>query len=89
MDSMKENGLTFPQRHWLILCILVAILSPIVVHALQTMAHKTNYNQAMETKPVQGGAGGLSPSGGAVAAGDSAGSGKDTSYKVPVPPQSK
>jgi hypothetical protein len=74
MDSMKESGLTFPQRHWLILCIVVAILSPIVVHALQSMAHKANYNQAMEIKPIPGG---------------DTGNAKDTSYKVPVPPQSK
>jgi hypothetical protein len=38
------------------------------------MAHKTNYNQAMETKPIPGG---------------DTGNAKDTSYKVPVPPQSK
>ena len=75
MDSMKEDRLSFPQRHWLILCIVVAILSPIVVQALQSMAHKKNYNQAMEIKPAQ--------------AGDSGTIAKDTSYKVAVPPQSK
>jgi hypothetical protein len=75
MDSMKEDRLSFPQRHWLILCIVVAILSPIVVRALQSMAHKTNYNQAMETRPGH--------------AGDSGTAVKDTSYKVAVPPQSK
>jgi hypothetical protein len=39
------------------------------------MAHKTNYNQAMETRPGH--------------AGDSGTAVKDTSYKVAVPPQSK
>jgi hypothetical protein len=77
MDSMKESGLTFPQRHWLILCIVIAILSPIVVQALQNLAHKTNYNQATEVKPVRSGAGALPADA------------KDTSYKVAAPPQSK
>jgi multisubunit Na+/H+ antiporter MnhG subunit len=77
MDSMKESGLTFPQRHWLILCIVVAILSPIVVHAIQTMAHKTNYNEAIEPKRDTSAAGAMPASA------------KDTTYKVAAPPQSK
>lgn len=77
MDSMKEARMSFPQRHWLIMCVLVAILSPIAVHAIQNMARKSNYNQAMETKPAASGAGAMPASA------------KDTSYKVAAPPQSK
>ena len=103
MESLKSNeGLSFPQRHWLILCIVVAILSPLLVKSLQALAHKSSYNQAMEQKPVQSGNDGSSPSGGAVATSDTSRPGsvnamspsanketKDTSYKVAAPPQQK
>jgi hypothetical protein len=102
MDSVNSSNdrLSFPQRYWLLLCIVVAIVSPILVNSLQVLAHRTSYNQAMNQKPVQGGNGGLSPSGGAVAPGDTSRPGsvnamgasanretKNTSYKVAAPPQ--
>jgi hypothetical protein len=101
MDSVNSNNhLSFPQRYWFLLCLVVAILSPILVNSLQALAHKTSYNQAMDQKPVHGGAGGLSPSGGAVAPGNTSRPGSvnsmgasanretsDTSYKVAAPPQ--
>jgi len=94
MDSVNSSNdrLSFPQRYWLLLCIAVAILSPILVNSLQALAHKSSYNQAMDRKPVQGASGSLSPSGGAVAQGDTSSANretKDTSYKVAAPPQGK
>lgn len=74
-NSAAESGLTFPERHWLLLCILVAILSPLVVHWVQGAANKKNYQQSLEQRTVQGGNGGSSPSGGAVAPGDTPRSG--------------
>src|ERR1700754_685105 len=100
MEKIDSPKLTFPQRNWFLLCILVAILSPLLVHWIQSGARKVNYQEAIERKPVQGGDGGTSPSGGAVAPGDTARPGsinpmgptnknavKDTSYKVAAPPQ--
>lgn len=31
-NTAEERGLTFPERNWLLLVILVAIASPLVVH---------------------------------------------------------
>jgi hypothetical protein len=50
MDNVDNKRLSFPQRNWLLLCIIVAILSPIVVHLLQSGAQEKNYNSA--THPV-------------------------------------
>jgi hypothetical protein len=50
MDNVDNKRLSFPQRNWLLLCIIVAILSPIVVHLLQSGADSKNYNAA--THPV-------------------------------------
>ncbi|MBS1602919.1 MAG: hypothetical protein JST42_09640 [Bacteroidetes bacterium] len=49
----------------------VAIFSPIFVGWLNNAAHHTAYVQAIEAERVHGGSGGSSPSGGAVAPGDS------------------
>ncbi len=101
MENTNDRQLTFPQRNWLLLCILVAILSPLVVHWLQAGAHKEAYRESIETKPVNsdggggaGAAGGAAPGAGAAPAGgasanpgdSAAGKGKDTSYKVATPP---
>lgn len=65
-----SRQLSFPQRNWLLLCILVAILSPIIVHWIQAGAHKESYNNSVNTRPPNvGGAGGT-----------------DSSYKVATPP---
>jgi hypothetical protein len=50
MDNVNNKQLSFPQRNWLLLCIIVAILSPLVVHLLQSGANSKNYNEA--THPV-------------------------------------
>jgi hypothetical protein len=65
-----DNKLSFPQRYWLLLCILVAIFSPFVVQWINAEARHIVYKQAIEHPSVNGGSGGSSPSGGAVAPGD-------------------
>jgi len=69
VDTEKIK-LSFPQRYWLLLCILVAVFSPIFVGWLNDAAHHTAYIQAIEARGAHGGSGGFSPSGGAVAPGD-------------------
>jgi hypothetical protein len=69
VDTANER-LSLPQRYWLLLCILVAIFSPLVVQWLNAEAHNIAYKQATEHPAVSGGSGGTSPSGGAVAPGD-------------------
>lgn len=70
--TQNDGGLTFPERHWLLLCILMAIFSPLAVHWISAAAHRESYRQSMDQKTVNGGVGGSSPSGGAVAPGDTA-----------------
>ena len=95
MENTNQKGLSFPQRNWFLLCIFVAILSPLVVHWVQAAAHKEAYKESTEIKPVNSdGAGGATPAaGGAGTAspgtqgGTAADSGKkDTSYKMATPP---
>jgi len=70
MENTDTRQLSFPQRNWLLLCILVAILSPLFVQWVRTAAHKESYQQSVDTRPPSvGGAGGT-----------------DTSYKVATPP---
>jgi hypothetical protein len=70
MENTDTKQLSFPQRNWLLLCILVAILSPLVVHWIQSGARHESYQQSVDTRPpATGGAGGT-----------------DTSYKVATPP---
>jgi hypothetical protein len=52
MDNVNNKQLSFPQRNWLLLCIIVAILSPIVVHLLQSGADRENYNSAIHVRPA-------------------------------------
>jgi hypothetical protein len=80
----NDQKLSFPQRNWFLLCVLVAILSPLVVHWIGNMAHHEAYIQATEQKPTKGASGGASDSSGAVPPAD-----KDTSYRVAAPPQQK
>jgi hypothetical protein len=74
----NDRTLTFPQRNWLLLCILVAILSPLVVHWIQAAAHHESYEQSTHIRPTGNEAGGSNPPAGAPA-------GNDTSYKVASP----
>jgi hypothetical protein len=102
MPETDNIDLSFPQRHWFLICIFVAILSPVVVNWVGTLAHKEAHSQSVEQTPVKGGSGGSTPAGGAVPAGGKAQPGsvtpiaptnnnevKDTSYKVAAPPQHK
>lgn len=70
-EYTAERRLSFPQRYWLLLCIFAAIFSPICVGWLNAAAHHMRYKEAIEQHTVSGGSGGSSPSGGAVAPGDS------------------
>lgn len=49
MENTSKN-LSFPQRNWFLLCVLVAILSPLVVHWVQVGAHKEAYQQSVDIK---------------------------------------
>jgi hypothetical protein len=70
MENTNDGKLSFPQRNWLLLCIVVAVLSPLVVHWVRAGAHRRAYQQSVDIKPA-----GSTPSGGT-----------DTSYKVASPP---
>ena len=72
MENTNDEKLNFGQRNWLLLCIIVAILSPVVVHWIQAGAHRESRRESMEQTEVKGGTGGMTPSGGAVAPGDTA-----------------
>jgi hypothetical protein len=50
MENVNNKKLSFGQRNWFLLCVLVAILSPIVVHFLQVGAHKESYKQSMDIR---------------------------------------
>jgi hypothetical protein len=52
MDNANDKRLSFPQRNWLLLCILVAILSPLVVHWVHGAAQKKVYDQAINPRPA-------------------------------------
>ncbi len=54
MENNNEKRLSFPQRYWLLLCILVAILSPVLVHYLNVGARQYNYKEATERRPPNG-----------------------------------
>jgi len=45
MENTDNRNLSFPQRNWFLLCILVAIFSPLLVHLLQTRAQKESNKQ--------------------------------------------
>jgi hypothetical protein len=79
MENTNDRQLSFPQRNWFLLCILVAIFSPLVVHLVQAAAHKESYKESMETRPVN--------AGGAAPAGVTAAGAQDSSYKMSSPPQ--
>jgi hypothetical protein len=45
-----DRKLSFPQRNWFLLCVLVAILSPLVVHWLHRGAQEVTYQQSVDIK---------------------------------------
>jgi hypothetical protein len=67
------NALTFPQRNWLPLCVIIAIVSPLVVSGFKSVTHKKVEKVSVERN------------GAAYLSGDSAA--RDTSYHVATPPQ--
>jgi hypothetical protein len=74
MENANDKQLSFPQRNWLLLCIIVAILSPLVVHWVHGAARKRVYTQETEVRDTAR-KGGDSAAGGAT----------DTSNKVASP----
>jgi hypothetical protein len=76
MENTNDKKLTFPQRNWLLLCILVAIISPLVVNWVRAGARKEALKQSLQIQPVN--EGGTPPA--------NTGSNQDTSYKVATPP---
>jgi hypothetical protein len=75
MENANDKHLSFPQRNWFILCVIVAILSPIVVHLVASGARSKVYKQSTEVRAADTAT--ASPNGAA---------GTDTSYKVAAPP---
>jgi hypothetical protein len=55
MENTNDRKLSFPQRNWFLLLILVAILSPLVVRLVQRSAEKESYKESMHEKPVSAG----------------------------------
>ncbi len=72
MENANDKQLSFPQRNWFLLCILVAILSPILVHLVRNGARSQAYKQSTEVRAADTAI--ASPNG------------SDTSYKVAAPP---
>lgn len=50
MENTDNKNLSFGQRNWFLLCILVAIISPIVVHYLQIGARRESYKQSVDIR---------------------------------------
>jgi hypothetical protein len=50
MENTDNKNLSFPQRNWFLICVVVAILSPLIVHFLRTGAHKESYKQSVDVK---------------------------------------
>ena len=84
MDNANDKQLSFPQRNWFLICVLVAILSPLVVNWVTGAAHREAYKESLSKKPVEATSGSAAPSAGGAT--DSGGAGKDTSYKMSAPP---
>ncbi|HET6255999.1 MAG TPA: hypothetical protein VFE32_18125 [Puia sp.] len=78
----NERALSFPQRHWLLLCVAVAIISPLLVNGISAEAHHKLHRQSNGSP---NGVTGVNPP-----RPDSSASGslpKDTTYHVATPPQ--
>ena len=50
MENVNDKQLSFGQRNWFLLCVLVAILSPLFVHFIKVAAKTKNYNQRNEIR---------------------------------------
>jgi hypothetical protein len=42
MESIHERRLTFPQRNWLLLCLLTVIITVLVYYLIDKGSHNTN-----------------------------------------------
>ena len=86
-NVQHEQQLSFGQRYWLLICIIVAIVSPIAVGWLQAGRHHDLYNEEMEQRRpgAQSGPGTMSSDTGT--AGSAGSTSKDTSYHVAAPPK--
>jgi hypothetical protein len=50
MENANDKQLSFPQRNWFLICVLVAILSPLVVHWVTIGAHRVSKQQSLDIK---------------------------------------
>ncbi|HMH34189.1 MAG TPA: hypothetical protein VK543_14225 [Puia sp.] len=50
MENTNDRKLSFPQRNWFLLCVLTAILSPLLVHFIQVGAGKQAYKQSVDIR---------------------------------------
>jgi len=50
MENTNDRKLSFPQRNWFLLCVLTAILSPLLVHFVQVGARKQAYKQSVDIR---------------------------------------
>jgi hypothetical protein len=50
MENAEDRKLSFPQRNWFLICILTAILSPLLVHFIQAGARKESYKQSVDIR---------------------------------------
>ena len=48
MENVTDKKLSFPQRNWFLLCVMVAILSPMVVYWIQNGARKVSHEQTLD-----------------------------------------
>jgi hypothetical protein len=90
MENANDKQLSFPQRNWFILCVIVAILSPIVVHLVASGARSEAYKQSTEVRAADTATaspnGATGPGGTTGSTGTGGAAGSDTSYKVAAPP---
>jgi len=54
MEKLNDKRLSFGQRHWFLLCVIVAIVSPLLVYWLRAGAHKESYEQSIHIRPAAG-----------------------------------
>ena len=67
-----DTGLTFPQRNWLLLCVLTAIIVAIAYYLIDSSLHKNTHQNEIQTTSGPT----TVPNGG------------DTSHTVGIPPDS-
>ena len=48
MENVNDKKLSFPQRNWFLMCVLVAVLSPLIVHWITIGAHGVSKEQSID-----------------------------------------